>query len=110
MATQEDFNVVRGKDSFYSGSAGRTLSGMTVDLDVRHRFGGTSGIILKSTNSGNITFTNAASGKFTATIAAVDTSGLPFGAYAFQACNVLSGNNAVLTEGFMILLPNVGNY
>ncbi len=109
MATQENFNVYRSTDARYSGDAGLALSGMVVTFEVQHRFGGSSGIIFKTSASGNVTLTAAASGLFTVSLRAGDTSGMPFGAYAFQARNAVSGNQAVLTEGYMNLLPSVGD-
>ncbi len=108
MSNFENFRVHRGEDGLYSGSAQRTITGFTINLEVRHRFDGASGLILNSTLSGNITITGGPSGKFTSLISASNTAGLPFGAHAFQARRVDSGSVLVLTEGYMNLLPSVG--
>lgn len=91
------------------------LGGVDLQFLVTHRFGGgsvNSGLILKSVASGyngqsGITITNSGAGNFNVSINSLDTSGLEFGNYAYSAERTSSGQQTLLSTGFILLMPGV---
>ena len=86
------------------------IGGWDISFEVEKRFGGTSGLIVKSIASGyngqsGITITNSGAGIFTVSITSPNVSGLDYGAYAYQACRLDSGFITTLAEGYINLIP-----
>lgn len=89
------------------------VGGWNVQFKVQHRFGGISGLIVKSMASGfsgvsGITVTNSGNGVFNIALNSADTSGMEYGNYSFAVERLDSGSRTLLSEGYLILLPGVG--
>lgn len=80
---------------------------------VQHRFGGISGIIVKSVASGfaagqsGFTYLNSGQGQFQVNFNSVDTSGMDYGNFAFAIERLDSGSRTVISEGYLMLSPGV---
>ena len=86
------------------------ISGWNIRLTTSKRFGGSSGLIVKSCASGyndvsGINVTNGVGGKFSVRLYTSNTSGLDYGCFATVIERLDSGSRSTITEGFLILLP-----
>lgn len=86
------------------------IGGWLVRFQVMKRFGSSSGLIEKWMGSGGynvsgMDIVNSGQGLYQATINSLDTSGLDYGAYAFQSERMDSGFRTVLNEGYFMLVP-----
>lgn len=86
------------------------IGGQSWQFECMNRFGGVSGRIIKNMSSGFIAVSgmnivSSGLGTMNITINSRDTSGLPYGNYAFAVTRLDSGNRTAATEGFLLLLP-----
>ena len=86
------------------------VSGWSIQMTTTKRFGGSSGLIVKSCASGfnnvsGINVTNGTLGKFTVKLFTENTSGLEYGNYATVIERLDSGSRATITEGFLLVNP-----
>ena len=113
MPVQADFSMSKLEDGVLqiNMTPAVPIGGWSILFQVVKRFGGTSGLIVKSAASGfngtsGITVTNSGNGVFNVNIWSADTSGLQFGNYVYNATRTNSGFNTVLSEGVFLLSPN----
>lgn len=89
------------------------VGGWTVEFKVQKYFGDSSGLIQKYLASGlngasGITVTNSGQGVFAIDLQKINTSGLPFGNYAYTVERTDSGQETILSIGYMLITPNTG--
>ncbi len=89
------------------------ISGLAIEFQAMKRFGATNGVFLKSVASGfnnvsGINVFNAPQAQMNIQINSVDTSGLDFGAYPYEARRVDSGFRTVVAQGYLLLNPSGG--
>lgn len=89
------------------------IGGWDIEFRVQKRFGQSSGLIIKQAMSGyitgqsGITFVNSGNGTIDINVNQPDTSGLEFGNYAASVRRMNSGSRSVLSQGFLVLYPDV---
>lgn len=112
MAIQADFSISQYEDQALNVAVAPpvSISGWNVQFGVTKRFGGGSGLITKSMASGyngtsGVSIVDGAAGIYNVTLNSADTSGLPYGNYAYQMQRLDSGFRAVLSEGYMLVVP-----
>lgn len=116
MAIQFDMPLARWEDGILTVelTPPTPIGGWDIRFKVQKRFGIASGLIQKSAASGfvagqsGITFVNSGTGIINIAIQKPDTSGLDFGNYAVSIQRVNSGFQTALSQGFLILYPDVG--
>lgn len=103
---------VKFDDGFFNVALvpAQNISGWTIEMKTTKRFGGSSGLIVKSCASGynnvsGIQVVNGAQGKFKVAITSLDTSGLEYGNYATEINRLDSGSHVALTQGYLSLIP-----
>lgn len=89
------------------------IGGWDIRFVVGRRFSSTDPVILKSVASGfngasGITVTNSGQGIFTVSLNSIDSSGLAYGNYAYEAARYSSGNRNPITQGYILLGPSMG--
>lgn len=90
------------------------IAGWNIQFLSQLHFGGLSGLITKSCASGygggqsGITVINSGQGQFNISIASQDTSGFQFAPYSYCTTRLDSGSVSVLNEGFVNILPSMG--
>ena len=112
MAALVDFSLARQEDGSLNIAMAPSvnISGWSLQFTLLKSFGGISGIVIGSCASGfngvsGISVINGLQGNFTCTIGSQFTSGLGWGAYAYDIQRLDSGFRTVLVEGNMLLLP-----
>jgi anti-sigma factor RsiW len=111
MPIQCDFNFSRYEDGVLSISMRPPVSigAWNLLFSLSKRFGGEPTINKYAasgfSNVSGIAVVNSGQGTFSVTINSVDTSGLEYGNYAFQAIRTDSGSRTVLSEGYLVLTP-----
>lgn len=115
MPNQQDFGLCRFEDGILTISIipAIPVGGLDVHLTVAKHFGSTSGVILKSMASGfynvsGLTILNSGQGIIQANLNSPDTSGLPYGNYAFEVRCYTSGRNTDYTQGYFTVNPSMG--
>jgi len=111
---QTDFLLNKFEDGQFvvQMSPPNPIGGWTLQWTMMRRFGGISGLIVKScasgygTNQSGISVLNSGNGQLQINIYSPDTSGLNFGVYAQNLVRLDSGFNTVLLEGFLTLGPD----
>jgi len=90
------------------------ISTWSFQFQVLARLGGSSGLITKSFASGymggqsGITVVNSGQGVFNIGINSPETSGWDSKNYAYQGRRMNSGSQNVISEGYLIVLPGIG--
>lgn len=89
------------------------VGGLDLRMTVSDRFGSDSPRFVKSMSSGfygvsGLSIVNSGQGIISARIRSVDTSGLDYGAYAYEVKRWDSGNVTDLTQGYLVLKPSMG--
>ena len=109
-----DFSLGKMEDGtlIVSMSPPTSIGGADIRFQVSKRFGSTSGLILKSVSSGynnvsGINVTSSGDGRMSITINSPDTSGMDYGNYAYSLERFTSGSRSIITEGYLMVLPNV---
>ncbi len=112
MAQLADFVVSRGTDLTIGIGIEPPVpvGGWEARFQVTKRFDESSGLITKSIASGfnaasGITLVNSGQGVFSVSLAANDTSGRPYGNYAYTFDRLSSGNVTRIVEGYILLNP-----
>jgi hypothetical protein len=116
MATNSDFSLYSREDCTLtiSMTPPTAIGGWGIEFRMQRYFGDTqSGGLLKSVASGfsgasGITITNSGQGIFAVDLQAGNTSGLPFGNYAYTAERVDAGQKTVLSIGYALIGPDIG--
>lgn len=111
-AALKDFSWVKFDDGSLAVSMTppQPVGGWDIQFRVTKRFGGESGLIVKSCASGfagvsGITIAASGEGDFTIRLNSLDTSGLSYGNYAYQTMRRNSGAFQVINEGYLLLTP-----
>ena len=87
------------------------IGGWNIRTTVLKRFGGVSGIIVRSTASGiasgasGMAILNSGQGTFAVEIRSADFSGRDYGAYAMVVERLDSGHRTMLCEGSLLNMP-----
>ena len=112
MSTLANFPLTKDTDNNLDISIVPAVSigGWSMEFEVQKNFWGSSGLILKSVSSGlngasGITVTDSGQGQLRVRLNAVDSSGLAYGAYAYQLNRTNSGFQTVLSEGYISVQP-----
>lgn len=117
MAIQFDLPLARWEDGILTVALDppTPIAGWDLRFKVQKRFGIASGLIEKVSSSGfvggqsGITVVNSGAGVINIAINKPDTSGLAFGNYACSVQRVNSGFQTALSQGFLILYPDIGD-
>ena len=112
MPVYSDFSFNQFADGTISVSLApaANIGNQNIRFQAFKRFGGISGLITKSCNSGfnnvsGINITSSGEGRFNISLRGADTSGLQLGNYAYAIERLDSGSRTVISEGYLILLP-----
>lgn len=116
MPALQDFTIAKNEDGTLTISTAPPVAvgGWEVEFNLSKRFGSDTPYIRKSAASGyyagqsGITVANPVQGVFNVRLNSVNTSGLEFGNYAYAFSRLNSGSRTVLSEGYMLLSPNMG--
>lgn len=117
MAIQFDMPLAKFEDGILTVSLSppTAIGGWDIRFHSQKRFGTiTSGAVIKSCSSGfgagqsGITVVNSGQGIMNIRINEANTSGWEFGNYAATVQRFSSGFRTVLSQGFLILYPNIG--
>lgn len=89
------------------------ISGFDLRFRLMSRFGGVSGLVVKTCASGynnvsGINVNNGPQGQFQIRLNSIDTSGLDTRNYSYSVERTTSGSRTILTEGFVVILPTTG--
>lgn len=114
MATNADFPLFSKEDCAVTVSLAppTSIAGWAIEFSMQRYFGPTqSGSLLKSCASGysgvsGIIVTNSGQGVISIDIDSRDTSGLPFGNYAYNVTR--TDQRTVLSIGFVLVGPDIG--
>ena len=113
MSTLLDFALGQREDGtlVFSMIPPTNIENWTIQYTEMHRFGGISGLVIKSTASGyngvsGINITNPTQGIMNISIASIDSSGRDYGCYAFSIQRLDSGAVTILSEGYRLITPN----
>ena len=116
MAINTDFSLLRLEAGTLNVelTPPTNISGWSLLFQAKKYFGGESGLINAYAASGynnvsGINVHNAGAGMFSVAIPAGATSGWNYGNYAFSAQRTDSGFQTVLSQGFMLVNPSIGN-
>jgi hypothetical protein len=116
MATNSDFSLYSKEDAVITESLAPpvAIGGWSVEFRMQRYFGDfQSGGLLKSCSSGyygvsGIAIANSGQGVFTITLNSADTSGLPFGNYAYTIERTDPGQKTTLSLGYALIGPDIG--
>lgn len=112
---EQDFGFVRWDDGILQVNLepAVAIGGWSIEFEALQHFGGSSGLIVKSVAPGfngasGITITDSGQGRFNVAIGSANTSGLPFGNYAYTVTRTDSGSRTTLTRGYFSV--GAGNF
>ena len=115
MPIEADFRIDRGNDQtlVIELKPPVPIGGENIRFTLADRFGSVSPRLVKSMSSGfygvsGLNIVNSGQGILNVALWAVDTSGMPFGNYAFELRRWDSGSVTDLTQGYLILRPSMG--
>lgn len=112
MPARGEFRFTRGEDVtlLIPLDTPSPLGGKPLEFQVLNRFGGASGLIVKTCNSGfngvsGLAVVNSGQGQLQADIWSPDTSGWVPKSYVYQVDDLSSGVRSRISEGFLVVDP-----